>query len=400
MVLIVAILLAIVCSVVLVIRQQKFYARPIVILGTGPMTSKLIEEVDSSNDGCHVAGLVDHEAPKSGTSKTIPFLGSFDRLSEIVDRVRPSRIVVALADRRGRLPLVQLLESRIRGVVVEDALEFYEKLTGKIAIEALTPGTLILSRGFRHDRFGDTVARVISMFAAIVALVVFAPVLAAIAIAIKLDSRGPVFFVQERAGRGGQPFNLLKFRTMHPSDERPSEWVQDNEGRITRVGKWLRRFRLDEVPQMVNVLRGEMNLIGPRPHPISNQNIFMENIAYYGLRSTVRPGVTGWAQVRYGYANNLEQETEKMRYDLYYIKNHTLWLDIKILFETVYIMLAGHGATEVRRQVRREQAIAWRAAMEAAPVASVVPAAEAPRARAFWPWVLGSTAVRQPLGRQ
>jgi exopolysaccharide biosynthesis polyprenyl glycosylphosphotransferase len=399
MVVILAISFAILCSVVLVIRRQQFYG-PIVILGTGPMTSKLIEEVDSSSDGCRVAGLIDDEPPKAGAPRTIPFLGSFDRLSEIVDRVRPSRIVVALADRRGRLPLVQLLESRIRGVVVEDALEFYEDLTGKIAIEALTPGALILAKGFRHDRFGDTVDRLISMFAAIVALLIFAPVLAAIALAIKLDSRGPVFFVQERAGRGGRPFNLLKFRTMHPSDERPSEWVQDNEGRITRVGKWLRRFRLDEVPQMANVLRGEMNLIGPRPHPISNQQIFIENIAYYGLRSTVRPGVTGWAQVRWGYANNLEQETEKMRYDLYYIKNHTLWLDIKILFATAYIMLAGHGAAEVRRQGRREEAMACRAAMEAAPVTSAVQAAKVPPGKTFWPLVLGSSAVRQPLGRQ
>jgi lipopolysaccharide/colanic/teichoic acid biosynthesis glycosyltransferase len=129
------------------------------------------------------------------------------------------------------------------------------------------------------------------------------------------------------------------------------------------VGKWLRRFRIDEVPQMVNVLRGEMNLIGPRPHPTVNQRIFLDNIAYYGLRSTVRPGVTGWAQVRYGYANNLDQETEKMRYDLYYIKNHTLWLDIQIMFETVFIMLTGHGAGEVRRRVRREQAVKLRTAL-------------------------------------
>jgi exopolysaccharide biosynthesis polyprenyl glycosylphosphotransferase len=406
MVLILAISIAILCFVVLV-RRQSFYARPIVILGTGPMTSKLIDEVDSSSDGCHVAGLVDHEPPNTGLARTIPFLGCFDRLSEIVDRVHPSRIVLALADRRGRLPLVQLLESRSRGVVVEDALDFYERLTGKIAIEALTPGSLILAKGFRHDGFGPIVARLISLTVAAVGLVVFSPLLAAVALAIKIDSSGPVFFVQERAGWGGHPFNLLKFRTMHPrsaeeepGDVRLSEWVQDNEGRITRVGRWLRRFRLDEVPQMVNVLRGEMNLIGPRPHPTSNQKVFMEHIAYYGLRSTIRPGVTGWAQVRYGYANNLEQETEKMRYDLYYIKNHTLWLDIRILFATVYIMLAGHGAHEVQRQLRREQAIAGRAALAAAPVASVVHLADVRRTRTFWPWALGSNAARPPLGRQ
>jgi exopolysaccharide biosynthesis polyprenyl glycosylphosphotransferase len=394
MLLLLSITIAIIGCISLVIRQQKFLARPIVILGSGPMTSKLIEEVDSSDDGCHVAGLVDHEPPNTGALRAIPWLGTFDRLPEIVDRVRPSRIIVALADRRGRMPLVSLLESRIQGVVVEDALEFYEHLTGKIAIEELTPGTLILSKGFRHDGVGQVLARIISMAVAIFALVVFAPVLALVAIAIKLDSRGPVFFTQERAGWRGKPFNLRKFRTMHPSDTRASEWVHDNEGRITRVGKWLRRFRFDEIPQMVNVLRGEMNLIGPRPHPTINQTVFLENIAYYGLRSTVRPGVTGWAQVRYGYANNLDEETEKMRYDLYYIKNHTLWLDLKIMCETVVIMLAGHGATEVRRKVRRDEAIALRAALAQAPVV------QAPPARGFWPWVVQSSTIRQSLGRQ
>jgi exopolysaccharide biosynthesis polyprenyl glycosylphosphotransferase len=334
------------------------------------MTEKLIEEVDSSEDGCRLAGLVDRERPARGLLRSIPWLGSFDRLPEIVDRVRPSRIVVALADRRGRLPLGPLLQSRIKGVVVEDALEFYERLTGKIAIEELTPGTLILAKGFRHDGFGQVVARALSLTVALAGLVVSAPMLLLVALAIKLDSRGPVFFVQERAGWHGKPFNLLKFRTMHPAGSEPrSEWVQDNVGRITRVGKWLRRFRVDEVPQMVNVLRGEMNLIGPRPHPTVNQRIFLDNIAYYGLRSTVRPGVTGWAQVRYGYANNLEQETEKMRYDLYYIKNHALWLDFKILVATVFIMATGHGAAEVRRQVRREEAIRLRAALVTAQVA-------------------------------
>jgi exopolysaccharide biosynthesis polyprenyl glycosylphosphotransferase len=368
--LLVAVCLALVCALILIIRRQRLTARPIVILGSGPMTTMLIDEVDSSEEGCRLAGVVDLEQPAADPTRSVPWLGSFDRLSEIVERVHPSRIVVALADRRGRLPLEQLLQSRLKGVVVEDALDFYEQLTGKIAIEQLTPGILIHSKGFRHDGVGHTVARIMSLAIAAVALLLLSPVLLLVAIAIKIDSRGPIFFVQERAGWHGKAFNLFKFRTMHPSGAAPvpSEWVQDNVGRITRVGKWLRRFRMDEVPQMVNVLRGEMNLIGPRPHPTTNQKVFMENIAYYGLRSTVRPGVTGWAQVRYGYANNLEQETEKMRYDLYYIKNHTLWLDIRIMIETIGIMITGHGAVEVRRQVRREEATRLRAALITAPV--------------------------------
>jgi lipopolysaccharide/colanic/teichoic acid biosynthesis glycosyltransferase len=252
------------------------------------------------------------------------------------------------------MPLQLLLESRVRGVIVEDAVEFYERLTGKIAIEALNPSSLILSKGFRNHGAAELVARIVSIVGATIGLILAAPVLALIALAVKLDSRGPVLFMQERAGRNGRAFNLLKFRTMHPSTERHSEWVRDNQHRITRIGWWLRRFRLDELPQLLNVVRGEMNLVGPRPHPVCNHEIFMDRIAYYALRSTVRPGVTGWAQVRYGYANNLEEETEKMRYDLFYIKNRSVWLDGWILVRTVLIMLFGQGATEVRtRSARR-----------------------------------------------
>jgi len=167
-------------------------------------------------------------------------------------------------------------------------------------------------------------------------------------------------FVQDRIGKDGCQFRLLKFRTMRPSDERRSEWARDNDHRITAVGRWLRRFRLDELPQLVNVLKGEMNLVGPRPHPTCNRKIFTEGIAYYQVRSMVRPGVTGWAQVRYGYANNLEEETEKMRYDLYYIKNRSLWLDARILLRTIVVVLGGESA-RMRRDSPDRPTLAWSA---------------------------------------
>jgi len=327
--------------------QSRVRSR-VVILGNGPIVSTLIEELESSPDPPYVlTGVLDNEPLREGTHAA--WLGHLDRLAEIVDEVRADRIVVALTDRRGQLPLAPLLESRARGVAVEDALEFYERLSGKMAIEALTPGSLINARGFRNRGVPETVARAVSVAVALIGLALLAPLMAAIALAIKLDSDGPVVFVQERIGRGGVPFKLLKFRTMRPQRERRSEWARDNFDRITRVGAWLRRFRLDELPQLVNIVRGEMNLVGPRPHPTCNQEIFMERIAYYGLRSTVHPGVTGWAQVRYGYANDIEEETEKMRYDLYYIKNRSLRLDLGILIRTVGIMLLGYGATAALR---------------------------------------------------
>ena len=175
-------------------------------------------------------------------------------------------------------------------------------------------------------------------------LVLSAPLFLLIALLIKLDSRGPVLFVHERVGLGGRRFRLLKFRTMHPADGATSEWVCENEDRITRVGRWLRKFRLDELPQFVNILRGDLNFIGPRPHPASNFDLFDRVVPYYWLRTLIQPGVTGWAQVRYGYANNLEEETEKMRYDLYYIKHRSFLLDLRILLDTARVVLLGRGA--------------------------------------------------------
>jgi len=158
-----------------------------------------------------------------------------------------------------------------------------------------------------------------------------------------------VFFVQERMGMAAKRFRLIKFRTMHLVDAPPSEWVCDNTERITRVGRWLRKFRLDELPQFFNVIHGDMNLVGPRPHPVSNFELFIENIPYYSLRSVVRPGITGWAQVRYGYANNLNEETEKMMYDLYYIKHLSVSFDLRILLDTVKTVLLGSQSVEADR---------------------------------------------------
>ena len=335
----------------------------LLILGAGPMAARLIDEIEALEPSRYVVvGVVDNQQPDPESPLAHRWLGTCDELDAIVTRVHPSRIVVAVENRREGLPLQSLLESRVSGIDVDDAIELYERITGKMAIEALRPSTLILSKGFRNHGAAEMMARLFSVLVASVGLLLCAPLLGAIALLVKLDSAGPVLFVQQRAGRHGHPFGLLKFRTMHPTDEAPSEWVMDNIHRITRVGRYLRRFRLDELPQLVNVLRGEMNLIGPRPHPVSNHATFMEHIAYYGLRSTVRPGVTGWAQVRYGYANNLDEETEKMRYDLYYIKNRSPWLDLRILFATIGIVLFGQGAAQVRHPAPMGRDLSWPAA--------------------------------------
>ena len=323
------------------------------ILGGSPLARRVVEEIEQRPHRRYVVvGVLDDAA----------------NLGRAIEATRPDRIVVALADLRGRLPLYPLLESRARGVLVEDAVELYERLTGKLALEALRPSSLIFSRDFRTSRFHLALSRPLSLLASIVGLIALAPLLGLIVLVIKLDSRGPVFFVQPRVGLLGRSFKLIKFRTMHPVRRPRSEWEQDNCDRITRVGKWLRRFRLDELPQLVNILRGEMNLVGPRPHPVTNLGLMTlvvrnlsevsgDAIPYYSLRCSVRPGITGWAQVRYGYANTLEEEMEKIRYDFFYLKHRSFWLDLRILFETVRLVFSGRGvaAADARRARPQER---------------------------------------------
>jgi exopolysaccharide biosynthesis polyprenyl glycosylphosphotransferase len=326
----------------------------VLIIGGGSLARKVLAEIEARPHlGQSVVGMVDDGA---GAARPDPRrLGSLGDLARIVEEVKPNRVVVALASRRGRMPLRALLELRLRGILVEDGLDVYERLTGKIAIDALTPSSLIFSNAYRA-RLDLAVARYLSLPLVAAALVILSPFLAIVALAIKLESRGPLFFVQERVGRGGRIFKLIKFRTMHPAPVATSEWARDNDGRVTRVGRWLRRFRLDELPQLVNILKGDMNLVGPRPHPVTNLPILVvmmrnapecgEQVPYYALRSLVRPGVTGWAQVRYRYANDLEEEVEKMRHDLYYIKHMCVWLDLRILFDTVKTVLRGRETVE------------------------------------------------------
>jgi lipopolysaccharide/colanic/teichoic acid biosynthesis glycosyltransferase/protein involved in polysaccharide export with SLBB domain len=326
----------------------------ILVLGLTPLTIELIAAIDRRPDPRRtVVGVLD-DVPPSPSHPLAPwFLGPLRALSAVVSDVRPHRIVVAMAERRGRMPVRELLAYHIsNGILVEDAAEYYERLTGKLAIEALSPmGMISLGRG-RPSRVHAICTAILGRTAALTALVLASPLLALIALAIKLGSPGPVLFVQQRVGAHGRPFRLMKFRTMRERRTAGSEWECDNRDRVTRVGAWLRAFRLDELPQLVNVLRGEMNLVGPRPHPASNLELFTlvgrnlidmtgAPVSCYALRGLVRPGLTGWAQVRYRYANNLEEEIEKLRYDLYYVKHQSLGLDARILVETIKPLVLG-----------------------------------------------------------
>lgn len=331
------------------IMRWRAFADRVLILGTGKLAHTLIPEIEMRpHHRYSIVGVVDEGSSHEGSPFRYPLLGPLEHLDKIIEEISPDRIIVALAERRGRMPMRQLLDAEARGILVEDGLTTYENFTGKLAIEALTPSFLIFSGAFRKSRLLLALRRLISLGTAAVGIVLTAPLMVLVALATKLDSSGPVFFIDERAGRGGHPFRLIKFRTMREqtsdSESEYSVWNRDDRSRITRVGRWIRKFRLDELPQFWNILRGDMDLVGPRPEIMRNVKTMSEQIPYYSLRHVVRPGLTGWAQVRYGYSVSLEQVTEKMRHDLFYIKHMSLWLDLRILADTVKIGLFGRGA--------------------------------------------------------
>jgi len=331
------------------VMRRRAFADRVLVLGAGPLARRVIHEIESRpNFRYAVVGVVDDGSDAEPGDLPYPVLGPLQRLDKIIDDVKPDRLIVALTERRGRMPLGQLLECGGRGILVEDGLRTYEYFTGKLPIESLTPSFLIFSGAFRKSRLQMALRRGTSLLAATVGLLLTAPLMALIALAIALDSRGPVFFIDRRAGRGGRPFDLVKFRTMHPlapgESVAASVWDRDDATRVTRVGRWIRKLRLDELPQFWNILKGDMDLVGPRPEILANVQTMSEQIPYYGLRHSVRPGLTGWAQTRFGYSVSLEQVTEKIRYDLFYIKQMSFWLDLRILVDTVKIVLFGRGA--------------------------------------------------------
>jgi sugar transferase (PEP-CTERM system associated) len=257
------------------------------------------------------------------------------------------RVVVSLTDARGKLPMEKLLEMKLDGVTFDHLASVYEEYMGKIAVENLRPSWLIFSSGFRKSRILAACKRVVDLVASGMGLVVTLPLMAAIALAIRLTSSGPVMYHQRRVGRLGRIFTVHKFRTMRTDAEATTGpvWAsKEGDARVTPIGRWLRRMRLDELPQFWNVLKGEMSLVGPRPERPEFVEDLTRAIPYYGQRHVVRPGVTGWAQVRYTYGASTEDALQKLQYDLYYIKNSSLALDLFIIFDTIKTVIRRKGA--------------------------------------------------------
>jgi sugar transferase (PEP-CTERM system associated) len=350
-------------SLVLIVWRRLFlavndyhqFAERTLIFGDEPFTSRLSRELESRPElGLFVVGRI--LAGNNGTYKldcktrsgTGTYSGSMTAgdLPAVVNLNEVNRIVVALDDRRGRLPVEHLLHLKRRGLRIQDGLEFYEQITGKISIESLRFGVLLFSSGFHLSRFLTLYKRAASILVSLVGLILTLPLLPFIALAIKLTSPGRLLYHQMRVGRNETVFHCHKFRTMRADAEADTgpTWADNEDPRITSVGRFLRKTRLDEIPQLWNVLTGDMSLVGPRPERPEFTEWLKEEIPFYNLRDTVRPGITGWAQTRFKYGNTVEDAKEKLRYDLFYIKNMSPGLDALILFDTVKIILLGRGA--------------------------------------------------------
>jgi len=329
--------------------RRKLFSERVIILGSSELARDIVHEIATRNDLSYdVSSLIAQKKDRDtrNTFKGISVHSGFDNISDVAEAENVKNIIIALDEMRGALPLKELLQCKVRGINIIDGKSFYEMITGKLMVEKINPSWLIFSDGFVKSRTARFVKRMIDVTAASLGLIILLPFMALVALCIKLDSRGPVLFSQERLSENRKTFNLLKFRSMKVNAEEKSGpvWASDDDPRITRVGTILRRLRIDEFPQMWNVLKGDMSFVGPRPEREFFVQELAKKIPYYGERFTVKPGITGYAQVLYSYGASEKDALEKLKYDLYYIKNMSLVLDLMVLFKTLKIVLLGRGA--------------------------------------------------------
>lgn len=310
------------------------------LIGDGERARRILSAVQSRAElGMDVVGW----AGELENGLTCESMGQ--TLRELAAQRAIDRVIVALIDRRAKMPVNELLELRLSGVRIEDGTSLLEKVSGQIEVDELHPSWLIFGEGFRLTPRHRLLRRTLSTLLAVVLCILTLPILPLIALLIKLDSPGPILYRQKRVGLRNTVFNCYKFRTMRPDAEADSgpTWASDEDPRITSIGKFLRRTRLDEIPQLWNVLRGDMAFVGPRPERPEFVEKLSREIPYYHLRHTTRPGITGWAQINYGYGSSVEESKEKLRYDLYYVRNVSVMLDLAIVFGTLRAVVLGRG---------------------------------------------------------
>ena len=331
--------------------NRGFLNQRIMLLGSGEFAQQIEKEINEKKDSGYTVSV---KVQESGGTDNCNIKGdtpcivkkNYEGLCELTKELKIRKIIVAITEKRGAFPTQELLKCRVNGIDILEGNSFYETLTGKLIVKEINPSWLIFSEGFRKSMLRRFIKRSEDLLLSFVMLILFLPLIALIVLLIKLDSRGPVFFSQERVGENRKAYRVHKFRSMIADAEKLSGpvWAKGDDERITRVGKWIRKLRIDELPQLWNVLKGNMSFVGPRPEREFFVKQLEKTIPFYGERFTVKPGITGWAQVSYGYGASVEDAIEKLNYDLFYIKNMSTFMDLMIVLRTVKIVLFGKGA--------------------------------------------------------
>jgi len=329
--------------------RKKMLAEKAIILGSGGLAADILHAIDDREDLSYDISSViarDKNRDTKDQFKGIPVHHGFDNICDLAEVENARCVIVALDERRGILPYDELLECKVRGINIIDGASFYERITGKLLVEKINPSWLIFSDGFVKSRISRPVKRLVELVLSSLILILLSPLMLLVSVAIKLDSRGPILFSQDRVGEYGKIFTLYKFRSMRADAEKESGpvWASEDDPRVTRVGKIIRKLRIDELPQLWNVFKGHMSFVGPRPErPVFVEKL-KKTIPYYNERFCVKPGVTGWAQIKYPYGASKEEALEKLKYDLYYIKNMSWFMDLMVIFHTAKVVLLGRGS--------------------------------------------------------
>jgi sugar transferase (PEP-CTERM system associated) len=320
----------------------------VLVLGTGPEARLVEASLTAANPlGIQLVGFYGLDKMQESVVPAAKIVARGAALEDTVRQLGIDEVIVAVRQQRGGiLPLRSLLECRLDGVQITDLARYFERVHGQVPIESLKVSWLIYGHGFRQNTLRSAVKRCFDLIVSATLIVLASPIMLLAALLIAAEGGGPLIYRQERVGLRGRTFTVLKFRSMLPDAEQDGKatWAARNDSRVTRVGRFIRRARIDELPQLLNVLKGEMSFVGPRPERPEFVAMLTEQIPFYAVRHSVKPGLTGWAQVRYSYGATVEQSIRKLEYDLYYVKNHTLLLDLVILLETVRVVLLGEGA--------------------------------------------------------
>lgn len=335
-------------AVLIGILGYEFPVRRFLVIGSGDMAEKSGREVYNRQErGFKLVGFIDDDPSKFGQSIVNPgVIGGYGDIASIVSDKKIDEIIVAIPDKRAKLPMSALLECKMRGVSIVEGETFHERMTGRIPVDQLKPSWLVFSDGFGSLKSKKIMKQTFDITISIIGLIVASPIMIATALLIKLESKGPVFFSQVRTGERGRKFNIYKFRSMEQDAEQDSGpvWAKSDDCRITRVGRIIRRIRVDELPQLINVIKGDMSFVGPRPERPYFVEQLKEAIPYYEVRHVVKPGVTGWAQVKYAYGASVKDAVEKLQYDIYYIKNMSSLLDMVIILRTIKVVIKRIGS--------------------------------------------------------